>query len=201
MKILIILLILSVTFLTACGSIEPEIAAGAQEAAAPTAGFESAPQEVAEPDSAVADDDIDEIISEDSEDAEFAFAMGAFVIEMDQNIAHVLDMLGEPLGVFEAPSCAFDGIDRIFSYPGVQIHTYPEGDDDFVHTISLRDDSVRTMGGIYLGNSPDAVFDAYGDGYEQEFGMFTYTRGMTTLSFYIENDMVLSITYGLIMQQ
>jgi len=110
-----------------------------------------------------------------------------------------LEKLGEPLGVFEAPSCAFDGIDRIFSYPGIQIHTYPKGDDDYVHTISLRDDSVRTQGGICLGLSPNVVVLAYGDDYELENGMYTYTRGLTTLEFFVEDDMVIGITYGLIL--
>ena len=129
----------------------------------------------------------------------FTFATQGVTIHMDQNMAEVLEQLGEPLGIFEAPSCAFDGIDRIFSFPGVQIHTYPDGDLDFVHTISIRDDSVTTMEGIYLGSSWEAVLAAYGSDYEQEFGMFTFTRGRTTLSFFIEDDIVIGITYELIM--
>ena len=129
----------------------------------------------------------------------FTFATQGVTIHMDQDMSIVLEQLGEPLGVFEAPSCAFDGIDRIFSFPGVQIHTYPLDDLDFVHTISIRDDSVTTMKGIYLGSSWEAVLAAYGDDYEQEFGMFTFTRGQTTLSFFIEDDMVVGITYELIM--
>ena len=72
----------------------------------------------------------------------FALDYGGFTIHMDQNMAEVKEALGEPLGEFEAPSCAFDGVDRIFRYPGIQIHTYPDGEADFVHTISLRDDSI-----------------------------------------------------------
>ena len=129
----------------------------------------------------------------------FAFPFQGTIIHMDQNMAEVLEQLGEPLGVFEAPSCAFDGIDRIFSFPGIQIHTYPDGDFDFVHTISIRDDSVTTMNGIFLGSDWDDVVAAYGDDYEQEFGMFTFTVGRTTLSFFIEDGMVIGILYELIM--
>lgn len=129
----------------------------------------------------------------------FAFAISGHTIHMDANMGDVLDMLGEPLGIFEAPSCAFDGIDRIFQFPTIQIHTYPLDDQDFVHTIMIRDDSVATVGGIFLGSSFDDLMAAYGDGYSQEAGMFTFTRGRTTLSFLVENDMVVSILYGLIM--
>ena len=129
----------------------------------------------------------------------FVFPFQGITIHMDQDMAEILEQLGEPLGVFEAPSCAFDGIDRIFSFPGIQIHTYPDGDLDFVHTISLRDDSVTTMNGIYLGSSFDDVIAAYGSDYTQEFGMFTFTIGQTTLSFFIEDDMVIGILYELIL--
>jgi len=134
-----------------------------------------------------------------SESTAFALTVGNFTIRMDQNIQEVLDSMGEPLGVFEAPSCAFDGIDRIFSLPGLQIHTYPLDSGDFIHTVSIRDDSIMTQNGIYLGNSLDSVLAAYGNDYQQEFGMFTFTKGVTTLQFLIEDNMVVAITYGLIM--
>ena len=129
----------------------------------------------------------------------FTFATQGVVIYMDQDMAQVLEQLGEPIGVFEAPSCAFDGIDRIFRFPGVQIHTYPSGELDLVHTISIRDDSVTTMEGIYLGSSWEDVLDAYGHDYKQDFSMFTFTLGLTTLSFFVEDGIVTGITYGLIM--
>ena len=142
---------------------------------------------------------------EDAEPEEpplFALKVGNFPIEMDQNINEVLAALGEPQGVFVAPSCAFDGEDRIFQYPSVQIHTYPKGDDDFVHTISLRDDTIRTTEGrIYLGSNLQSVIDAYGDDYEHDSGMYTYTRGPTTLEFFVEDDTVIGITYGLIITE
>jgi len=121
------------------------------------------------------------------------------LIEMDQRMDHLLQQLGEPLGIFEAPSCAFDGIDRIFGFPGIEIRTYPDGDLDRVHTINIMDDSVTTMRGIRLGNSWADVVAAYGSGYEQDITMFTFTIDRTTLSFFLEGDMVIGIIYGLIM--
>ena len=170
---------------------------------------EQAPQETGSAtsdDTAPADPGTDDTAPlEDAEPDEpplFALKVGNFLIEMDQNINEVLDALGEPQGIFVAPSCAFDGDDRIFQYPSVQIHTYPKGDDDFVHTISLRDDTVRTTEGrIYLGSNLQSVLDAYGDDYEHDSGMYTYTRGPTTLEFFIEDDIVMGITYGLIISE
>jgi len=208
MKRVFLLLILAVfvlTMLPACSGGEPGPVSPAQP-----------PQETPKQGEQPADDP-DEVVtdppaSKDPEsqpdvtvpppaDLTFTYTTGDFVIEMDQNISEVIVALGEPVGFFEAPSCAFDGIDRIYAYPGLQIHTYPKGEEDHVHTVSLRDDSVQTEGGIYLGSSLNMVVLAYGDDYELDTGMYQYTRGKTTLAFYIEDNMVIGITYGLIIEQ
>ncbi|MCL2378220.1 MAG: hypothetical protein FWC77_03745 [Defluviitaleaceae bacterium] len=129
----------------------------------------------------------------------FALVYNDVTIQMDDDISYLLPMLGEPLGIFEAPSCAFDGIDRIFGFRGIQIHTYPDGDLDRVHTISFINDSITTMAGITLGHSRSDVLAAYGNDYEQDTGMFVFTDNGTTLSFFIEDDEVAGIIYGLIM--
>jgi len=130
----------------------------------------------------------------------FALLYRGIFIEMDQDIDYLLPQLGEPLGIFEAPSCAFDGIDRIFGFPGMQIHTYPDGDLDRVHTISFLDDSIATTSGIRLGHSWADVVAAYGNDFIQDVTMFTFTIDRTTLSFFLEGDMVAGIIYGLIME-
>jgi len=140
---------------------------------------------------------------EDEPEPTFAFKYGDVLIEMDQDINYVLEKLGEPMGIFEAESCAFDGIDRIFGYPGMQIHTYPKGDSDFIHTISFRDDSdlmFTTEGSIRLNSDIQKVIDAYGDDYEFDTGLYRYRRGKTTLEFLTEDDKVTGITYGFILE-
>ena len=133
-------------------------------------------------------------------DPAFALSYGDFLIYMGQDIEEVLEGLGEPLGIFEAPSCAFDGNDRIFRYPGMQIHTYPLDGNDFVHTIIIRDDSIAIHDGIRIGSDFDAVLAAYGDDYERDFDMYTYESGAATLAFLVEDGYVSAITYGLIME-
>jgi len=144
------------------------------------------------------EDNEGETYEPEPEMTEFTFLFGSVLIYMDQNMDDLLPQLGEPLGVFEQPSCAFDGIDRVFAFPGIEIHTYPDGDQDFVHTINVRDDSVTTINGIYLGSSWADVLAAYGDVYTQDARMFTFTLGETSLSFFVEDDMVIGINYNLI---
>jgi len=128
----------------------------------------------------------------------FDFYFRGTLISLNQNMAEVLEALGEPSGMRQTPSCAFDGYDRIFGYGAINIHTYPAGDKDFVQIVSIRDDSITTRNGIRLGDRWDMVREAYGNDYAQDFNIFTFMRGNTTLSFFVADDIVLEITYGLI---
>jgi hypothetical protein len=130
----------------------------------------------------------------------FVMNYNGFNIYMDEDMERVMAKIGEPRHVFEAPSCAFDGIDRIFTYPGIEIRTYPGGERDFVHTVDYKDDSHATPEGIFLGSSLNDVKAAYGTDYEQELGQYRYFRGRTFLSFLVDDGgMVIVITYGLIL--
>jgi len=139
------------------------------------------------------------VYHEQNQTDEFDFYFRGAIISLNQNMAEVLDALGEPTGVRQTPSCAFDGYDRIFGFGAINVHTYPVGEQDFVQIISVRDDSVTTRNGIRLGDSWDTVLDAYGHDYVQDFSIFTFTKGSTTLSFFVDDGMVVEITYALIM--
>jgi len=207
-KLVIFIATLSAVLLVACDGQQTDEVVGQT---APNGQVTANAAETAVP---VSDGDVDATLNEsqaemDDTQAEliqhevvsdgFALEVNGFLIEMDQDINYVLEALGEPLGEFVAPSCAFDGEDRIFQYPSIQIHTYPVGDYDRVHTISLRDDNIRTSeGGIRLGASFEDVIAAYGDDYEQDFNIHRFMRNRTKLEFYIQDGVVLGITFGLI---
>ncbi|MCL2819329.1 MAG: hypothetical protein FWD38_00635 [Oscillospiraceae bacterium] len=129
----------------------------------------------------------------------FFLVISGVEINLDENINNIIDQLGEPIvPVFEVQSCAFDGMDRIFRYPGAELYTYPSGDDDFIHTIAFYDDTIRTPeGGVRLGSKVQSVFDTYGEDYELESGMYKFKRSDTLLEFLVEDEMVIGITYRL----
>jgi len=128
-------------------------------------------------------------VDEPDEPDAFFYKMSNFIIHMDDNIDDVINNVGEPLGKFEAVSCAFEGNDLVFSYPGIEIFTYPAGGNNFIHTIRFIDDSVRTTeGGILPGDNIQAVFDVYGNDYSYDTGVYTFTRGHTVLEFLTEDD-------------
>ncbi len=125
----------------------------------------------------------------------YFFLSGDFAISIGQDMADVLAALGEPQSYFEAASCAFEGLDKTYTYSGFQITTRPEGDKDYVNSILLTDDSVTTPEGLYIGCLRADVMDAYNCSSEGDSGSLMLTLDNTTLSFIFQDDKVISIEY------
>ena len=125
----------------------------------------------------------------------YAFTVRGVTVSMGQPAGPYIESLGEPQNLFEAPSCAFEGIDRIYTYPGFQLYTFPKDGADYVLSVILTDDSLATDKGIYLGRTLADVTAAYGGGYAQNQGEYTYTLGSSSLSFLIEDGEVAAIAW------
>jgi uncharacterized lipoprotein YehR (DUF1307 family) len=127
--------------------------------------------------------------------AAYVFLTGkGTAVSVNQDMTEVLAAEGEPLSYFEAESCAFNGLDKTYTYAGFVISTRPEGEKDFVNSILLTDDSVTTPEGVYIGSSKGAVIAAYGEGDEVGLSL-SYVKGDCTLNFIFDGDTVISIEY------
>ena len=181
-KIFTLALVLAMALsLTACGggdkpaASQPSASAPAQSTPAPSAPAQSTP-EVKLPDA-------------------YVFQADGKSVAVNADMADVLAVLGEPASYFEAESCAFNGLDKTYTYSGFVITTRPDGDKDFVNSILLTDDSVTTPEGIYLGSTKSDVLAAYGSEGEDLGALVTYTKGDCVLNFVFTDDKVISIEY------
>ena len=118
-----------------------------------------------------------------------------YAVSIDQDMSEVLSALGQAQSYFEAASCAFEGLDKTYTYSGFIITTRPDGDKDYVNSILLTDDSVTTPEGIYIGSSDADVRAAYGEDAGTLSGALCYTKGGTDLNFILEDGKVISIEY------
>ena len=116
-------------------------------------------------------------------------------VSVDANMKPILEKLGEPASYFEAASCAFEGLDKIYTYSDFEIDTYPQGEEDFVSAIILKNDVVTTAEGIYIGCSRDEVTAAYGTDYSEKGSMVVYEKDGMKLCFLFDNETVASIQY------
>ncbi len=125
----------------------------------------------------------------------YVFQYKDVMVAVDGNMKPILEKLGEPNSYFEAPSCAFEGLDKIYTYSDFEIDTYPQGEEDFVSAIILKNDGVMTAEGIYIGCDREEVTAAYGDDYTETGSMLVYVKDGVKLCFLCDNGTVTSIQY------
>lgn len=129
------------------------------------------------------------------EDEDFVFTCNGTKIAMNAPAEPVVAALGEPLSYTEEASCAFDGLDKTYTYSGFTLTTYPEGGEDFVYSLWFTDDSVSTEEGIYIGAAQEAVDKAYGAEHWNGVNAYILTRGNTKLTVILSDGTVSSIKY------
>ena len=125
----------------------------------------------------------------------YVFIYKGVTIEMDADAAPIVEQLGEPDSYFEAPSCAFEGIDKMYTYGGLELDTYPTEDKDYISSIIFKDDTLTTVEGIGIGDSVSSLEAAYGTQWTDEDGMMVYEKDGMKLCFIIEEDSIISVEY------
>ena len=108
------------------------------------------------------------------------------------------DKLGKEVKYSETASCAFEGIDKIYTYDHFELTTYPKDNKDVVGNIYFLDNTVSTKEGVAIDDSIDKVIEKYGSNYTQEGTLFKYTKNDMELKFIVEDDKVTSIEYAMI---
>lgn len=124
----------------------------------------------------------------------YVFTYQGTAIAVDADAAPIVEALGEPASYFEAASCAFEGLDKIYTYGGFELNTYPSGDKDLVSAVVFKDDSVSTAEGICIGDTAEKVKQVYGEDCTEEEGMLVYEKDGMKLCFILKDD-VAAIEY------
>ncbi len=115
-----------------------------------------------------------------------------------------LAALGEARDYSESPSCAFEGLDKLYIYDGLRIETAPmKGDGkEYLYSVALTDDSHTTSKGIAIGADKEAVKAAYdgAEGYTSEVRdneiLCISSNGAYSLQFLFRSDRVTGIVYS-----
>ena len=133
-----------------------------------------------------------------AEEVTYSFKTEKATISIGAEAAPVIKALGEPKKTFEQDSCAYQGKDKVYSYEGFDICTYPVDGKECINAIYLMDNTVATPEGVKIGSTKQDVINAYGKGYVESYGVYRYTIGNTELSFYTTNQVVNAIEYLLV---
>lgn len=126
----------------------------------------------------------------------YVFEYNGVKIGMDMEAAPIITALGEADTYFEAPSCAFEGLDKTYGYGSFEIDTYEQDGKDYISTVFFCDDLIETPEGVCLFETKADMMKAYGDGFKEEFGMLVYEKDGMKLKFILEGDEITSIEYA-----
>ena len=124
---------------------------------------------------------------------DYYFQVKDVKVEMKADAEAVLKALGSYKSSYEAPSCAFDGMDKIYSYGAYDILTYTADGKDFISGVVLRDDTVETPEGIAIGSKLEDVRKKY-NAKEEGSSINVYSENCRLLIIF-DNGVVSSIQY------
>ena len=125
----------------------------------------------------------------------YVFNYDGMDIAVDSDVAPVIEKLGEPQEYFESPSCAAEGIGKLYTYSDFEIQTYPDGDVDRVLYVLFKTDNVATAEGIDLSSSREDIVEAYGQATEEGTSSMKYEKDGMTLVFLFDGESLISIEY------
>ncbi|MCM1025417.1 MAG: hypothetical protein NC432_03220 [Roseburia sp.] len=123
-------------------------------------------------------------------------APGGVTVQIDAPAEPIIEALGEPASYFEAPSCAFQGIDKVYTYNSFEIDTYPQDEKDYISAVIFKDDSISTPEGVAIGDSRTKMEEAYGTDGTTEGGKVIYRKDNMKLCFILKDDSIVSIEYN-----
>ena len=125
----------------------------------------------------------------------YTFVHKGIGIAIDAEATPILASLGAYLDYAESPSCAFEGMDKVYTYSGFEIETYCLSGVDYIASVQLTDDSVTTEKGIAVRSTKDAVLAAYGTPTSENAGALIYSAGGMRLQFLLRDGVVTNIQY------
>ena len=125
----------------------------------------------------------------------FSYTYDGVTMEIGEEFSK--EKYGEELEYSEIASCAFEGLDKTYTYEHYEVTTYPDGDKENVLTIYFLDETIATNEGLSIGDDYEKMVEIYGDNFTNHENQYTYQRGNTLLEFIVENGVVTSIDYTL----
>ncbi len=129
------------------------------------------------------------------EEIAYNFVVGEVTVTMGAEAAPILKALGDPEKTFEQDSCAYQGKDKVYTYKGFELSTYPVNGKECIASVYILNDTVATAEGIKIGSTADDVKKAYKDKYTEEFGVYRVNDGKTELVIYTTKNVVDGIEY------
>ncbi len=182
--IAVLLSLLMLLTLTACGEPADKPADTTTEAVADTTA------NAAEDTTAAAQDTT---VATEAQDPGFVFTFKG--VDLIPGQAFDAAAMPEASSVFQVPSCAIEGTDNVYNYETVEVTAFDDGTGEVIYSVYILDANTPTNEGLYIGDMLEHVVAAYGEDYTREGDQITYQKGDTLLIIIFSGDYVQSIDF------
>jgi len=95
----------------------------------------------------------------------------------------------------ESNNTRYEEENCIYEYSGFEIKTNYINNIERIESITITNNEIHTNEGITIGNTLEDVKNTYGEGYYAENNKYVYNLNNTSLSFVLENDIIIEIEY------
>lgn len=121
---------------------------------------------------------------------DLAIMVGDTLVCTGDDINILLESLGTPDDFVQARSCLYDGDDKLYTYGGIIIYTYPNGAEDIVYLIEVSGDE-KLLSGIGVGSTWTDMIAMYGEEYALFGSMVSYELSESaSISFQMEDNVI-----------
>ena len=126
----------------------------------------------------------------------YSFKYKGVSITIGSDATKFLKKAGKPKSVTKQKSCAYNGMDRTYTYSYFKITTYSNTDNgtEYINSITLTSKKVSTKEGIKIGSTEKQVKKKYKKATESH-GVYTATKGKTKLIITVSDGKVTAIQY------
>lgn len=192
----ILLCLLMVLMLAACGQDQPAESQPETQGSQPAQDSqpESKPTQDSQPESEPSQETEPSGTEPNPEQADvFSFTFQG--VNLTPGAAFVADAMPKPDSTYEIPSCAFEGVDTVYSYAALEVTACGPVGQQQIYSVFLVDVNTPTAEGLYMGDTKDMAVALYGSGYTENGTEWVYTKGGTTLHLLFQGDTIISIEY------
>ncbi|MCD8379736.1 MAG: hypothetical protein LUC95_05370 [Lachnospiraceae bacterium] len=160
--------------------------------------------EEAETEETVEEAVLDEVVEEEAQEADAVDESEPLYFEYEGVVilpgeALAASVLPPADSVYTVASCAIEGDDNVYNYTMFEVTAFDDGSGEVVYSIYFIDPNITTPQGLALGDSLSRVEELYGTNYVEDGTAVVYTREGTQLSIILQNEIVVSIEYLLVL--
>lgn len=108
----------------------------------------------------------------------------------------MMNELGEPNEQTESPNCVYEGAVYDYLYDGFSLQVNQQESKNTLLMITITDTEYATDKGVKIGDTADAVKEAYGTATEESKYYLVYAADGFDVTFHLNNGTVEEIVYA-----